>query len=69
MAAVVEVVDRIVRRYLFPLASVRTMASPTSVVAGNWKIALLAVIVSTSAGPQVVPPVTVTVVAVVFVPS
>ena len=72
VATVVLVVPMIRRRYLLPAESVITMASLMSVggvlVDGNWKMALLAVIVSVSDGRYVLP-VTVTVVAVVFVPS
>ena len=50
------------------MESVNTMASLTSVVPGHTNRLEEAVIVSTSAGPQVVPPVTVTVIAVRFVP-
>ena len=69
VATVLLLVDRIVSRYCVPSPPVITMASPTSVVPGNTKMPLEAVTVSVSAGPHVDPPVTVTVVALVFVPS
>ena len=69
VATVVDEVERIVSLYLVPSVSVRTMASPTSVVAGYANVVALAVIVRVAAGVQSLPVVTVTVVAVVFVPS
>ena len=69
VATVLLLVDRIASRYCVPSVPVITMASPTSLVPGNTKMPLDAVTVSVSAGPHVEPPVTVTVVAVVFVPS